>query len=83
VATQLSETASIPKCLPMDGRAILTEDPMNGVRKEASVATSSTAALTPPSLLLGSMRGIIAIAAGGRLFSDWDPVLSRQSLSAV
>ena len=38
VATQLSETASMPKCSPMVGMAIFTEDPMKGMKKAARVA---------------------------------------------
>ena len=42
---QLKVTACMPNSLPMDGRAMLTEDPMKGVRKEVSVATISAACL--------------------------------------
>jgi hypothetical protein len=40
VATQLSETALMANSLPIEGRAMLTEEAMNGVRKELSIATS-------------------------------------------
>src|SRR3972149_1844660 len=43
VAIQLRVTASRANSLPIDGRAILTDEPMNGVKKELRVATSSAA----------------------------------------
>ena len=41
VATQLSETASMPKCSPIVGRAMFTEEPMKGIKKAARVAMTS------------------------------------------
>ncbi len=41
MATQLNKTASIANSLPIEGSAILTEEPINGVRKEAIAATSN------------------------------------------
>jgi hypothetical protein len=40
VATQLNKTASIANSFPIDGSAMVTEEPMKGVRKEAKVATN-------------------------------------------
>ena len=37
VVTQPNKTASIINSFPMDGRAIITEDPMKGIKKEPSV----------------------------------------------
>ena len=45
VATHANDTASIENSLPIDGRAILMEDPIKGVRKDAIVTTSSTVLL--------------------------------------
>lgn len=45
VVTQANATASIENSLPIDGSAILMEDPMKGVRKEAIVTTSKTTLL--------------------------------------
>jgi hypothetical protein len=42
VETQLSSTASMAKACPIRGRAIFTEEPMNGVMKDAMEATTST-----------------------------------------
>lgn len=42
---QLRVTACMPNSFPMDGRAMFTEDPIKGVRKEVSVATISAACL--------------------------------------
>jgi len=42
VATQLRVRALIPNSLPMEGRAMLTDDPMKDMRKEARVVTSKT-----------------------------------------
>jgi hypothetical protein len=42
VATQPSDAALIPNSFPIDGRATLIEDPMNGMRNEAMVVTSNT-----------------------------------------
>jgi hypothetical protein len=39
VVTQPNKTASISNSFPMDGRAIMTEDPMKGTRAEPSVVT--------------------------------------------
>ena len=39
VVTQPNKTASISNSFPMDGRAIMTEDPMKGIRAEPSVVT--------------------------------------------
>ena len=41
--TQLSKTASIENSRPMAGRAMFTEEPIKGVRKEPVVVTRSTA----------------------------------------
>ena len=38
VATQLSATASIAKSFPIEGKAILTEDPMKGTKNAANIA---------------------------------------------
>ena len=40
VATQLNEIASIENSLPIEGSAILTEDPSKGVRNAARVTTN-------------------------------------------
>jgi hypothetical protein len=40
VEIQLKSTASSEKYLPMEGRAILTDDAENGVIKAASVVTN-------------------------------------------
>jgi len=45
VGTQLSETASMANSFPIEGRAILMEDPIKGVRKEAIVAIINTTLL--------------------------------------
>jgi hypothetical protein len=45
MAIQLNDTAFIPKSLPIEGRAMLTEEPIKGVRKEVKVATSKAAFL--------------------------------------
>ena len=45
VATQLNVTASMGNSLPIDGRAILIEDAIKGVRKAAMDVTINTAAL--------------------------------------
>ena len=45
VATQFSVTASMVNSLPIDGSAILMEDPIKGVRKEPRVATIKAARL--------------------------------------
>jgi len=42
VATQLSVRAVMDNSSAMAGRATLMADPINGVRKELSVVTSST-----------------------------------------
>jgi hypothetical protein len=46
LVTQLRRMASAPKSSPIAGRAILTDDPMKGVKKEAMDATKSAAILT-------------------------------------
>lgn len=43
--TQLSKTASMANSLPIEGRAMLTEEIINGARKEAKVATSNATLL--------------------------------------
>jgi hypothetical protein len=45
LVTQFNSTASAPKSNPMVGSAMLMEDPMKGVKKEAMVATRSAAIL--------------------------------------
>lgn len=45
VAIQLNVTASNDSFFPIEGSAILTEEPMKGKRKEAIVATISTTSL--------------------------------------
>jgi hypothetical protein len=45
VATQLRVTASIINSLPIKGRAILTEDEANVIRKEPKVATNKATLL--------------------------------------
>src|SRR5512136_146901 len=40
VATQLSDTASIANSAPIEGRAMLIEEPIKGGRKAASVAAT-------------------------------------------
>jgi len=42
VATQLNSTALIENSLPIEGRAILIEEPIKGVRKALKVAISKT-----------------------------------------
>jgi len=42
VATQPSNTASMPNSFPMEGRAILIEDPIKGMRKEGNVVIRRT-----------------------------------------
>ena len=46
VVTQLSVTASMENSRPMDGRAMLTDVAMNGVRKDAVAATRRTTLLS-------------------------------------
>jgi hypothetical protein len=41
--TQLNKTASMENSRPMAGRAMFTEDPIKGVRKEPVVVTSRAA----------------------------------------
>lgn len=43
---QFKRIASAPKSNPIVGRAILTDVPMNGVKKEAMLATKSAAIFT-------------------------------------
>ena len=43
VATQLSVTAFKENCLPIDGRAIFTDELVNGVRNELMEAMTSMA----------------------------------------
>jgi hypothetical protein len=45
VATQLNEMASMENSLPIEGSAILVEEPMKGVIKEDKAATRSAAVL--------------------------------------
>ena len=45
VVTQLKVTASAENSFPMAGRAMLTEDPRKGVRKELRAATISVTLL--------------------------------------
>lgn len=45
VATQLNRTAFIPNSCPIDGSAMLTEEPIKGVRKEPNVTISRAAFL--------------------------------------
>lgn len=45
LVTQFNRTASAVKSAPIVGSAILMADPMNGVKKEAIVATRSAAIL--------------------------------------
>jgi len=52
VATQPNKIASIANSLPMEGSAMLTEEPMKGVRKEDNVATSRAALLVAASSIL-------------------------------
>jgi hypothetical protein len=52
VATQPKSTASMANSLPMVGRAIFTEEPIKGVRKAVSVATSKAVLLVAESLVL-------------------------------
>jgi len=62
VGTQLSETASMANSFPIAGRAILIEDPIKGVRKEAMVATSNTTfllTLNPAAQVLLTKQGIL------------------------
>jgi hypothetical protein len=42
VATQLSKTASIGNSVSIEGRAMLIEEAIKGVRKELSVVTNKT-----------------------------------------
>ncbi|OIP30742.1 MAG: hypothetical protein AUK23_08075 [Deltaproteobacteria bacterium CG2_30_43_15] len=48
VATQLNKTASMANSFPIEGRAMLTEEPIKGVRKDARVATSKAELLSTP-----------------------------------
>ena len=52
VAIQPSKTAFILNSLPIEGRAILTEEPIKGVRKEVNVATKRAALFIAASSLL-------------------------------
>jgi hypothetical protein len=52
VAIQLNETACIPNSFPMEGRAMLTEEPIKGVRNEVKVAMSKAGLLFPVSFKL-------------------------------
>ena len=45
VATQPNKTASIANSLPMEGSAMLVEEPMKGTTNEVNVATSNAALL--------------------------------------
>src|SRR4030042_3618985 len=48
VATQLNEIASIENSFPIDGRATLTDDTSNGVRKAPTVTTNKVILLVDP-----------------------------------
>jgi hypothetical protein len=48
VAIQLNETALSDSSLSMDGRAMLTEDDVNGVRNELKAAMRATTVLSGP-----------------------------------
>jgi len=50
---QLRSTASMVNSFAMEGRAMLTEDPMKGTIKEVSVTTTRAARLVPGSLMMG------------------------------
>jgi len=52
VAIQLREIAFIAKSFPIVGRAMLTEEPINGVINEVRVATSKAGFLKASSLIL-------------------------------
>jgi len=52
VATQPNKTASMANSLPMEGSAMLTEEPMKGVSKEFNVATSKAALLVAVSSIV-------------------------------
>jgi hypothetical protein len=58
VVIQLNETACIPNSFPMEGRAMLTEEPMKGVRKEVKVAISKAALLVTTSSIVVPFLGI-------------------------
>ena len=42
VATQLNKIASMANSFPIEGSAMLMDEPIKGARKELSVATSNT-----------------------------------------
>ena len=52
VAIQLRDNASIENSLPMEGRAILTEDPIRGVRKAADADAASAALLSSSEIIM-------------------------------
>lgn len=52
VATQLKVTAPVANSLPMAGRAMLTDEPMKGVRKELRAATIRAALLFAASSII-------------------------------
>ena len=50
LTTQLSRIASAPKLAPMAGKARFTDVPINGVKKEAILATTRATSLIPSSV---------------------------------
>ena len=62
VATQLNKTASIANSFPIEGSAILIEEPIKGVRKAVNVATSKAALL-----FRISFKSIVFIAVDFRM----------------
>ena len=55
VGTQLKSMALVANSVPIAGRAILTAELMNGVKKLAKVTTSNAAILIELSVRFGSM----------------------------
>ena len=52
VAIQLRDNASIENSLPMEGRAMFTEDPIRGVRKAAEADAASAALLSSSEIIV-------------------------------
>jgi hypothetical protein len=61
MGTQLNRTAVMPNSFPMEGRAILIEEPMKGTKKEGRVVANKTAFLS-----IGPGRSMALIIIEGK-----------------
>jgi hypothetical protein len=83
VATQLRATASMPKAAPIVGSATLIDEPRNGVRNDAIVATTSAARWTDFGVGGPSMGSAIVRLRPAKSMQGFGPATGFSSRSSA